>query len=370
MSSIFKELGLSESFLKALEIEKISSPTAIQTKMIPIVRDGGDVIGRSDTGTGKTLAYLLPILEKIKEENNLQAVIIAPTYELIIQIQRQIESIITNTNLKINSQPILGSVGLQRQIENLKKYPQIIVASSGRLLELISRKKIKMHNVKTLVLDEADTLVDENNITQTLAIVKTTLKDRQIIAVSATVSEASKLKLNQFMNNPQIIDITDSYVSTNDISHEYFVCDKRDKIEVLRRIAKTPNFKAIVFLNKGDEIEVFTEKLKYHNLKVECLHGSWSKIEREKAIREFRSGKINILVASDVAARGLDFKDVSHIISVDIPEEPKIYLHRSGRTGRAGKKGVSIAIVTDTEVKYIKKYEKKLGISFKKIFNE
>ncbi|MDA3839005.1 MAG: DEAD/DEAH box helicase [Candidatus Delongbacteria bacterium] len=368
MPSIFSKLNINDNLVNALNIEKISTPTSIQEQAIPFIFENKDIIASSDTGTGKTLAYLLPILQRLDENSKaLQVVILAPTYELVIQIQKQIESLIKNSGIEITAQPILGSVHIKRQIENLKKKkPQIIVASTGRLLELISRKRIKMHTVKTIILDEADKLIDANNMVQTKAVIKTTMKDRQLMAFSATIPNSSIDKLTQMMKEPKVIQIEDDMISTLNISHEYIVCDPRDKIKVLRNLAANiKNLKAIVFINRSDELEVLADKLKYHNLKVDCIHGSWEKAEREKAIRDFRNNKINLLVASDIAARGLDFKGVTHIISIDVPEDSKNYTHRAGRTGRAGEKGTSISIVTEYEVQFLQKFERKLQISIK-----
>lgn len=366
MENRFSNLNINENLINALNIEKISTPTAIQEQAIPFIFDGKDLIASSDTGTGKTLAFLLPVIQKMDPDNKtLQVVILAPTYELVIQIQRQIESLINNSGIEISAQPVLGSVHIKRQIENLKKKkPQIIVASTGRLLELISRKRVKMHTVKTIILDEADKLIDVNNIVQTKAVIKATMRDRQLMAFSATIPNNSKDKLIGLMKEPEVIHIEDALVTTLNISHEYIVCDPRDKIKVLRGLAANiKDLKAIVFINKSDELEVLTDKLKYHHLKVDCIHGSWEKAAREKAIRDFRNNNINLLVASDIAARGLDFKGVTHIINIDVPEDPKNYIHRAGRTGRAGEKGTSISIVTEYEVQFLQKFERKLKIS-------
>ncbi|MBN2788906.1 MAG: DEAD/DEAH box helicase [Candidatus Delongbacteria bacterium] len=366
MTNEFSKLKINDKLLKALEVEKISIPTTIQQRTIPFIFNKKDIIASSETGTGKTLAYLLPMIQNMDIDNkSLQVVILAPTYELVIQIQSQIESLISNSGIKISVQPVLGSVHIKRQIENLKKKsPQIIVASAGRLLELITRKRIIMHTVKTIILDEADKLIDDNNIVQTKAIIKATMKDRQLMAFSATIPDNSKEKLIELMKEPEVIIIKDTQVTTLNISHEYIVCEQRDKIKILRNLAANiKNLKAIVFLNKSDDLEILNDKLKFHNLKVDCIHGSWQKSEREKAIRDFRSNRINLLVASDIAARGLDFKNVSHIINFDIPEDPKNYTHRAGRTGRAGEKGVTISLTTEYETKFLKKIERKLQIT-------
>lgn len=369
MTLNFEDLKIDKEIIKALSMEGITIPTEIQSQAIPPAMQNKDLIARSETGTGKTLAFLLPLLKKINPADDaLQAVIIAPTYELVIQTQKQIERIIKNSASKLISQPIIGKVNIKRQLENLKKRPQIIVASAGRLLELIDRKRVKMYTVKTIILDEADRLLDRNNISQTKAIIKATLKDRQILAFSATIPETTVKTAKELMNDPQMIMIEDKSVSTSNISHQFIVSDKRDKINVLRTLAHNiKNFKAIVFLNDSEELELFNEKLQFHKLKADCIHGSWKKLEREKAIRDFRSGKINMLIASDIAARGLDFKDISHIIHIEIPKDPKAYLHRAGRTGRAGKKGISISIVTEYEVKQLNKFAKVFDLKFDEV---
>jgi len=375
-NTTFEDLNVNDNLIEALKKEKILSPTQIQVEAIPLILENKDIIASSDTGTGKTLAYLLPIIQRIDSLNkSLQVVILAPTYELVIQIQRQIERLLGNsgtTGKEIISFPIVGSSSVKRQIEIIKKRPiQIAVASSGRLLELINKKKIKMNNVKTIIIDEADRLVDDNNISQTKEIIKKTMRDRQILAFSATITDTAKKNLTSLIintENLEIIKAKNINIVSEKIFHNYIICEKRDKIKVLRSLVhNTKKLKAIVFINKSEELEVFTDKLKHHNLKVDCLHGSWDKAKREKAIRDFTNDKINLLVASDVAARGLDFKGVTHIINIDIPDVPKIYLHRAGRTARAGAKGTTISIVGEYEVKILKKIEKKLKIEIKEI---
>lgn len=364
MENTFADLGITSDLIDALKKEDIKTPTTIQKKTISLILEKNDIIASSDTGTGKTLAFVLPILQNIDTTStNLQTIILAPTYELVLQIQAQILSLIKNANLEIISQAILGTVQIKRQIDNLKKHPHILVASSGRILELMKRKKLKMHLIKTIVLDEVDRLTDKHNLTQVQAVIKATMKERQLISFSATIPNSTEKFLKEIMPNAKVIKAQGLKILNSLIVHKYTVCEWRDKIKKVRSLAHNiKDFKAIIFINISKEIEVFADKLQYHSLKGDWIHGSRRKFEREKAIRDFRNNKINILIASDLAARGLDFKNITHIINIDIPEDPKTYLHRAGRTGRAGKKGTVISLVTEYEKGFIKKYQKKLGI--------
>lgn len=365
MAELFENLNLNPSLVAALKKENITVPTEIQRKVIPEVMKNKDLIVQSETGTGKTLAYLLPLFEKLNIENReMQAIILVPTHELAIQIQRQIELLSLNSELKVSSIPIIGDVNIERQIEKLKERPHIIVGSAGRILELIKKKKISAHTIKTIILDEADRLVDEKNLDSIKAVIKTTLKERQLMMFSATISKETEARAKELMKEPEIIRGEGSAAVPAAIEHLYFFAEQRDKIEVLRKLARILNpEKAIVFVNKSDEIEVMIEKLKYHGLKAEGIHGSNIKLDRKRAMEDFRAGKIQLLVASDLAARGLHIEGITHIFNLSMPEDPRDYLHRAGRTGRNGKTGVVISIITSRELPLIKMYEKVLKIN-------
>lgn len=364
MTTSFQELELNDSLVEALKKENITIPTEIQTKTIPLALENRDIIGQSQTGSGKTLAYLLPIFQRIAEEKReMQSIILAPTHELVMQIDNEIKLLAKNSGKAVTSVTIIGEVNVKRQIEKLKEKPHIIVGSPGRILELIKNRKITAHTIKTIVIDEGDRLLDENNISVVKDVIKTTLRDRQLMVFSATINENTFKTAKALMKEPELVRIEEKVQVNPNINHFYITTEQRDKIEVLRKLiaAEKPK-KAIVFLNKGEEIELTTLKLQYHQIKAYGVYGSAPKEERKKALEGFRNGKIQILVASDLAARGLDVKDVTHIINLDLPVDSKEYIHRVGRTGRANSSGTAISIVTMKELTQIKKFEKDLKI--------
>ncbi|MFA6309195.1 MAG: DEAD/DEAH box helicase [Clostridia bacterium] len=369
MKNNFNVPSLSETLIKALEKQNISIPTQVQSIVIPIALEKKDIIVQSETGTGKTLAYLLPVfqnLDILKKE--LQVLILVPTHELAIQIQRQIELLSQNSDIKAVSTPIIGNVNIERQIMKLREKPQIIVGTAGRILELIKKKKITAHTIKTIVLDEADKLTDENNIEIIKAVIKTTLRERQIMAFSASILRNAEAQLKSLMKDAEIIKPTEEISIPDTIEHIYIICEKRDKIEVVRKLARIimPK-KAIIFIDKTSEIEKAIAKLKFHKLNAESIHGANRKADRKMIIENFKSGKVELLVASDLAARGLDIQGITHIFNLDLPEEPKDYLHRVGRCGRNGNQGFAISIVTEKELRILKLYQKSMGIEFKQI---
>ncbi len=364
MDKTFNELGLQENLISGLKKQGIEKPTEIQVGAIPLGLESKDIIGESETGTGKTLAYLLPIFQKIDiTSKDIQAIILAPTHELAMQIHKQIELLSENSASGVKSASIIGNVNIKRQLEILKGKPHIIVGSAGRILELITMKKLKSHFVKTIVIDEGDRMIDENNIEGVKAIIKTTLRDRQIMLFSATVSLKAVEIAKTLMTDAEVIKVGDKSVVNPNIEHMYFLVEKREKLILLRKLISAVNpEKAIIFINKSDEVEITTSKLSYHGLKVEGIHGTSEKENRKKAIEDFNAGKIQLLVASDLAARGLDIDGVTHIFNLDIPENSKDYLHRAGRTARMGKLGFALSIAEERELDLIKTYEKDFNI--------
>jgi superfamily II DNA/RNA helicase len=368
MNNTFTQLGVGEALTNGLQKAEITQPTGIQTHVIPLVLAGKDVIGQSATGTGKTLAYLLPLFLKIdSSKREMQALVLAPTYELAMQIQKQVELLAANSGLPVTSLPIIGDVNIVRQIEKLREKPHIIVGSSGRILELIQKRKISAHTIKTIVLDEGDRLLGEQNLEGVKAIIKTTQRDRQLLLFSATIKPTTVELAKGLMREPEVVRVTPQAQDQPDITHWYFVTDLREKMDVLRKIARSiEGERALVFINKPDNVEVTVAKLNFQGLAAAGLHGSAGKEDRKKALEDFRNGKIQLLVASDVAARGLDIPGVDYVINLDMPDEPQIYLHRVGRTGRAGRSGTAISIVTGGETQYIEKCEKALKITMQK----
>jgi ATP-dependent RNA helicase DeaD len=369
MNTTFDELGLNLNLIEGLKKSNITDPTDIQIKTIPLALENKDIIGQSQTGSGKTLAYLLPIFQKIdSSKKEMQAIILAPTHELVMQIESEVKLLAENSLIPVTSTSIIGDVNKIRQIEKLREKPHIIVGSTGRIFELIKAKKINSQTVKTIVIDEGDRLFDDKNIGAVKDVIKTTMRDRQLMIFSATIGEKAIITAQSLMKEPEIIRIEDKLQVNSDITHQYIVVEQRDKMEMLRKlVAAAKPKKAIVFINRSEDTDITTMKLQYHNLKAYGIHGSATKEERKKAMEDFRSGKLQLLIASDIAARGLDIKDVTHIFNLDLPIETKDYLHRVGRTGRAGKQGTAIAIVTEKETSIIRKYERDFDISIQEI---
>jgi len=359
----FKKFNINEKLIKGLEKQNITEPTKIQEAVINIALENKDVIGQSLTGSGKTLAFLLPMMERIDTESkDLQGLIIAPTHELVVQINQQILELSKNAGLGIKSATIIGNVNIKRQIDHLKKKPHIVVGTTGRILKLIQMGKLKAHKINTLVIDEADRMLDDNNLEGVKKVLKTTLRDTQVMVFSASITDEAIEEANHFMKNPEIIFIDDNEIAPT-ITHYSLFCERRDKPDLLRKLMFSLKPKrALVFINKESEIEDVTKKLKYHKYNVLSLHGSASKQDRKKAMDDLKSGKAQIVIASDLAARGLDIKDVTHVFNLDLSEDEKSYLHRVGRTGRVGKEGFVFSLVTEYEENYLRRLERKYNI--------
>lgn len=266
MNNSFEKLGIGAELIDGLKSQGITEPMEIQERVIPLALEGKDVIGESSTGTGKTLAYVLPILERVDaDKREMQVLILAPTHELVMQIYKVIENLSKAAGKSVTAVPIIGEANITRQIERLKEKPHIIVGSAGRILELIKKKKISAHTIKTIIIDEADRLLDRYNIENVKAVIKTTLRDRQLMMFSATVSQKTVETAREIMKHPELIKVETGDEVNPDIANYYFVCDRRDKFEVLRKLIHAVNpEKAIVFINKSDDIMITTEKLKYH----------------------------------------------------------------------------------------------------------
>lgn len=361
----FRELGLPLPIINGLKKQKITKPTKVQEAVIGKIRDNKDVIVQSETGSGKTLAYLLPIYEKLLlAERGMKVLILVPTHELAMQIHKQIQLLSNNSEVGIASTTIFGDVNIERQIDNLKKKPQIVIGTTGRILELIKKRKVTAHTIQTIVVDEADKMLDKSNIDGVKAVIKSCMRDTQLLMFSASISKATITEAEKLAKNPEVHRITESISIPKNIEHIYFEAEKRDKIELLRKIAKSikPS-KAIVFINNVQDIEEATQKLQYHQFKAECIHGSNMKADRKKVIEDFRTGKLQFLIATDIAARGLHLEGVSTVFHLSIPEDPMDYLHRAGRAGRGMEKGLSVSIVTKEEISKIKSYQKAFHIN-------
>ena len=369
MSLTFETLQLNPSLIEGLAKQHITTPTPIQEQTIPLILSHQDVIAQSHTGSGKTLAFLLPLFQKIDvTKREMQVLILAPTHELVMQIDAQVKLLATNSGEAVTSTTIIGGANIDKQIKKLKEKPHIIVGSAGRILELIKKKKITAHTIKTIILDEADSLLDNTNTKTIQDIIKTTLRDRQLCIFSASISAQTEEIAKTLMKEPVVLKMTDQIAMNPNISHFYLKGDRRDKFELLRKliVAEEPE-RALIFVNQNDSMQEIAEKLNYHQKETFMMRGNIKKEERKRALDAFRSGKIKLLISSDLTARGLDIPAVTHIIHLDCPSNPNEYLHRAGRTARGFADGKSICIVTDKDLSTLKKYQKKFNINFQEM---
>lgn len=342
-------------------------PTPVQKQAYPIIHDGKDIIAVSPTGSGKTIAYLLPLLEKIDEnKKQAQLMILASSHELAAQLHRIVQEWTVNSG--ITSMLMIGGANIKRQIEKLKKKPQIIVGTPGRVLELIQQKKLKVHELAAIVFDEADQLFVTEHRPHLFGIMKAAPKEKQVVLCSATISEGLSEEAKSFMNEPKVVRIDSTEAGTPAVSYQYVVCEARDKVEVLRSLARNGKDQMLVFFRDIGNLAVMADKLTYIGLSVEGLHGDLPKQKREQAIREFKKKETQLLLATDVAARGLDVKNLSFIIQMDVPKEADQYLHRAGRTGRLGSEGGTVlSLVTTEEARKLKQLSTILNIEIEEM---
>ncbi|WP_336184018.1 DEAD/DEAH box helicase [Bacillus sp. 205(2023)] len=362
MTQTWPFLHNAQSFIKEnWNASGFEKPTPVQEQAAQLIMEGKDVIAESPTGTGKTLAYALPILERIKpDQKHPQAVILAPSRELVMQIFQVIQDWKTGSELRAVS--LIGGANVKKQVEKLKKnHPHIIVGTPGRVFELIQAKKLKMHEVKTIVLDETDQLVLPEHRETIKQIIKTTLRDRQLLCFSATLKKETEDVLRDMTKEPEVLKVERSKAEAGKVKHQYIICDQRDKVKLLQKLSRLHGMQALVFVRDIGNLSVYAEKLAYHHVDLGILHSEAKKMERAKIIKAFEQGEFPLLLATDIAARGLDIENLPYVIHADIPDEDS-YVHRSGRTGRAGKEGNVLSLVTRMEESKLKKMAKKLGV--------
>ena len=361
----FNDMGLSDNIIKALNAQNIKQPTDIQQQLFAPFMDNRDIIGCSQTGSGKTLAYLLPLFCKTDiNDTHVQAVIAVPTQELGIQVLRQIQLLAKNSAMNVTAVSLVGEGNMSRQIEALKTKPQIVVGTTGRILKLIKMKKLSVHNVKTLIVDEADKMLARDNIDGLRELRKSLMKYTQIVMVSASMDKKSVQAASEFNSEPVILNIKTDTAIPGTIKHMFIISDRRNRIETLRSVinAVSPK-KGIIFANTAYDLEETVNKLVYHHYKADMLYGSNDKLQRKKAVEDFRSGKINCLVSTDLASRGLQIDGIDAVFNLNLPENPTEYQHRAGRCGRNGMQGICISVITPNEVDKIKAYQKEFGIN-------
>ena len=363
--STFLNLGISEELNAKLQENNLITPTAVQSKVIPEILQNKSLLFQSETGTGKTLAFLLPILQNIKEEEkSVQAIILSPTHELSSQIKSEIQKI---SNFK--TMLCIGGTPLKRQIETLKEKPKVIIGSPVRIKELIFLKKIKTNSVRTIVFDEIDRLIEPEIRDDTVDLLKLLNSDVQLIGCSATVKPNVKkifeTALSSMRENSQIeyIELPLEDILQKRITHWAIYAEQRNKIDTLRSLinAIKPE-KLLIFTAKTDQVANITQKLQFKKIDCVGLHSKTDKIQRKTIIDRFKSGKTKILITSDLAARGLDIQGVTHIVQMDLPSNDDFFIHRAGRTGRAGNTGINIVIGDGYEMKKYSNLEKKLKL--------
>ncbi|WP_245855744.1 DEAD/DEAH box helicase [Paenibacillus rigui] len=362
MNSHFTSLPIDDFYVRRLRELNIESPSAIQAEAIPVAMEGKDVVAQSQTGSGKTLAYSLPLLHKIdKTAKDIQGVVLVPTRELGMQIVQTLEQLTEGTGIRVQS--LIGGAAISRQIDRLKLRPHLVVGTPGRIMELLKIRKLSFHHVRTVVVDEVDQVFELGSMQEVEAILKSMMRDRQVLFFSATMPQPVQAVIDRWMRDPVYVQVNPEHRTSQTLEHLFFVCDERDKIDTLRRIVRLYNPPAaIVFVNETDDVAEVVNKLQYAGLSIESLYGEAGKQERAKVMQQFRAGKFQLLLATDIAARGLDIPHVTQVINLDPPIDADHYVHRVGRTGRMGKRGTAISIITPKERFIINKFSKTLGI--------
>jgi len=348
---------LSDSINEKLKALNISEPTAVQNEIIPQITEGKNVLFQSETGTGKTFAYLLPLINRLEQDENktaLRIIVIAPTFELASQINQAAKTV-TDRKCAL----LIGGAPIKRQIEVLKEKPQIVIGTAARLVELTRLKKLKTNEVFAIIFDETDRLVKKESLEDTENIRNLMPKEVQVIACSATLNKQTKI----FFGGINNVIMPQEDVLKKNITHWAIFAETRDKIETLRKLINAENpSKALIFTSRADQVENIYNKLTFKKIECACIHAKADKMERKSAMDRFRSGKVKILVTSDLAARGLDIQNISHVIQMDLPSDEDFFVHRAGRTARAGSKGINVVIGDEYEMNHYAQLEKKLGI--------
>lgn len=366
MDLTFKDLNLKDDLVLGLDALGFEQPTPIQNKSIPYLLDHTeDLIALAQTGTGKTAAFSLPILNKIDiEDRSVQAIILSPTRELCLQICRDIESF--SRHMKgVKAVAVYGGAHIRDQIRALEKGVQIVVGTPGRTLDLIERRKLKLGDVQYLVLDEADEMLSMGFQESLDAILETTPEEKQTVLFSATMPKEIRRIAKKYMNEPHEISVISENKSASNVSHEYYMTLEKHRYKVLKRLADyNPEIYSIVFCRTRRETQQVADRLMQDGYSADCTHGDLSQAQRDHVMSKFRNKKIQMLVATDVAARGIDVNDLTHVINYNLPDSLETYVHRSGRTGRANKLGVCITIINPKEGGRIRQLERKIEKKF------
>ena len=349
----FNELNLSAELLAEVDKAGFVEASPIQEQTIPLALEGKDVIGQAQTGTGKTAAFGLPTLEKIRtEDQTIQALVIAPTRELAVQSQEELFRFGRSKGVKVRS--VYGGSSIEKQIKALKSGAHIVVGTPGRLLDLIKRKALKLQYIETLILDEADEMLNMGFLEDIEAIISRVPDNRQTLLFSATMPEAIKRIGVQFMKDPEHVKIAAKELTTELVDQYYIRVKEQEKFDTMTRLMDVEKTElALVFGRTKRRVDELTRGLKIRGFRAEGIHGDLDQNKRLRVLRDFKNGNLDVLVATDVAARGLDISGVTHVYNYDIPQDSESYVHRIGRTGRAGKSGQSITFVAPNEMGYL-----------------
>lgn len=364
----FKEMGLAPEVLKAIGELGFESPTPVQEKCIPFIYENTqDLIANAQTGTGKTAAFGLPILGNIDQsDKSVQALILSPTRELAVQIANDIKAYSKYSSL-VNVIPVYGGASMDTQVRELHRGGQIVVGTPGRVADLIKRRKLKVGNIRYLVLDEADEMLSMGFKDELDEILSNTPASRQTLLFSATMPKGVEAISKNYMTAPVKIALGKQNQGADNVKHVYHQVQAKDRYAALKRIVDmNPGVYGIVFARTRRDAKEVAENLMHDGYNADALHGDLSQPQREYVMARFRSRNLQLLVATDVAARGLDVDDLTHVINYNIPDDTEVYVHRSGRTGRAGKSGVSISIIHGREQGKIKIIERMIGKKFEK----
>lgn len=365
----FHDLGLSKNVLSALEALGFDKPTPIQEKAIPMVLAGNDLIGLAQTGTGKTAAFGLPMIERLLAEDrrpdprNIRALVLAPTRELVNQIADNLRDFVKKTHLRVVT--VVGGASIHKQSQMLERGTDILVATPGRLLDLVARKSVTLTQGRYLVLDEADQMLDLGFIHDLRKISKLVPKNRQTLLFSATMPKLIAELAGEYLTNPLKVEVTPPGKAADKVEqYVHFVPGKDQKTQILRQtLNDNPDGLALIFSRTKHGAEKLMKHLDHIGFKAASIHGNKSQGQRERALKAFRDGEIRVLVATDVAARGIDIPGVTHVYNYDLPEVPDAYVHRIGRTARNGRDGIAIAFCAPEDIRLLRDIERLMGIS-------
>ena len=358
----FHEFNIKNNVLKGVIELGFKIPSPIQKSAIPIILEGHDLIAQAQTGTGKTAAFAIPILNMLENKSQIEALVITPTRELAMQISDEVFKL--GKFLRTKTICVYGGQSIKRQIELLNKNPQVMVATPGRLLDHLRNNRIPNFNPKIVVLDESDEMLDMGFLENIEEIFKYLPRDKQTLLFSATMPAPIRNLANKILNSPKNVKITSLNITNTDIEQKYYITSDADRDDsIVRLLDSIAPQKSIIFTRMKREADILANFLKNKGYKAIALHGDMEQRERQIAIKSFKENREEILVATDVASRGLDISDISHVFNYHMPLNPEIYVHRIGRTGRAGKKGVAITLVTPLEFRDLKRIKEQIKTS-------